>query len=541
MRRAAGPAGAGLLAGLLGVYISWPQALRPTMVADHFDPYFSTWRLGHIAHALVRDPLHLFDGNIFYPLKDTLAFSDAILLPGIVGAPFMWAGLSPTLVYNLMMLAGFVGSGAGMYILARHLSGSAPAALLATAVFALLPYRTEHLMHLEMQWAGFIPLTLWAVHRTAEEGRARHAVMTGVFLWLQFLSCIYYGVFLALMLLVFVPLLAAIKGHVRARTFIPRLAGAAFVAAVLTLPYALPYIRAARTVGQRDVLEIAKYSATPASYFASNALNRVWGWTADRFGSMELRLFPGAIALIFALAAAAHPRRRLVLVYVATAALVIELSFGLNGTLYPAMLGHISALQGFRALARFGMIVGCLVSVLAALGFEALKQRAPSGGRWGAFATLMAVALVLESANRPMPLSAAVPAKPAPLYDAVRRAGTRPMIELPLPLRGEFPGLDPNYEAWSLWHWRPLVNGYSGYYPQSYQQLLRAMERFPDERSIAMLRDRDVQFVILHRDFYDATAYTELELKLAQSRDFQMWGRFRDPVGTADIFELRPR
>ena len=55
------------------------------------DPYFSIWRLAWVGHAIVTNPGELFHANIFYPAPSTLGYSDAMLLPGIVTAPFFWA------------------------------------------------------------------------------------------------------------------------------------------------------------------------------------------------------------------------------------------------------------------------------------------------------------------------------------------------------------------------------------------------------------------------------------------------------------------
>ena len=50
----------------LTFFLTWPQGLYlGTKVAAHNDPYFSTWRLAWIAHALRVDPHHLYDTNIF--------------------------------------------------------------------------------------------------------------------------------------------------------------------------------------------------------------------------------------------------------------------------------------------------------------------------------------------------------------------------------------------------------------------------------------------------------------------------------------------
>lgn len=520
--------------------VTWPQLQHPTMVADHFDPYFSTWRIGQIAHALTRWPIHLFDGNIFYPAKGTLAYSDAVLLQGLIGAPLFWAGLSPTLIYNLLLYTGFVGSGVAIFVLARHLTGAAGPSLVAVAIFTMLPYRIEHLMHLELQWVMFVPLAFWAVHRAAESGRWKHALLAGIFVWLQFLSCIYYGVFLSLALIVFVPLLLTFRGHVPLRVFLPRLICGGIVAVLLTLPYAWPYLEASRAVGARQLGEITRYSALPASYLATSEVNRLWGWTADRWGAPELRLFPGAVALLLAGASLLHRRRRVVMLYVVLAFVVVELSFGLNGTVYRVLLGHVSALQGFRALARFGIIVGVAVAILAALGVQALLARIPHGSRWRtAFLPLALLVMTGEYSNRAIPLSSAVPAEPAIAYKVLAQAGEGAMVEFPLPDLEEMPGWDPYYEAWSVWHWRPILNGYSGFYPQQYLQAVRDLDGFPDAHSIQTLRALNIRYVLIHRAFYKPAKYVALALQLAATPDLKHWGTYKDPLDRVDIFEIQ--
>lgn len=74
-----------LLFVVLTVIATWPQAIRFNAVPDNVDSYFSLWRLGWIAHQLVQAPARLFDGNIFHPESNTLAYSDAILLLGAAG------------------------------------------------------------------------------------------------------------------------------------------------------------------------------------------------------------------------------------------------------------------------------------------------------------------------------------------------------------------------------------------------------------------------------------------------------------------------
>ena len=43
---------------------------------------------------------------------------------------------------------------------------------------------------------------------------------------------------------------------------------------------------------------------------------------------------------------------------------------------------------------------------------------------------------------------------------------------------------EPMYMYFSTFHWHPLVNGYSGFSPKSYQDLIRAMADFPDDDTL---------------------------------------------------------
>ena len=138
-----------------------------------------------------------------------------MLVPALTVAPLLWLGVHQLLAYNLLLLSGFALSGAAMFLLVRSLTQHTGAALVAGFVFAFLPYRFMHYAHLELQMAQWMPLCLWAFHRTVSDGRLRDGLLTGLFLALQTLSSFYYGIFFATYL---VPVgLALLIGARRAR------------------------------------------------------------------------------------------------------------------------------------------------------------------------------------------------------------------------------------------------------------------------------------------------------------------------------------
>jgi hypothetical protein len=50
----------------------------------------------------------------------------------------------------------------------------------------------------------------------------------------------------------------------------------------------------------------------------------------------------------------------------------------------------------------------------------------------------------------------------------------------------------------SLWHWAPLVNGYSGFIPKSYADFTKEVATFPDAVAIGALRRRGVTHVTIN-------------------------------------------
>lgn len=77
-RRWSPAAGAALVGAVLVVLMTAPMLTRPQSVGrvDTNDGRFSIWNVAWIDHALLTDPRHLLDANIFSPHTGTLAYSE---------------------------------------------------------------------------------------------------------------------------------------------------------------------------------------------------------------------------------------------------------------------------------------------------------------------------------------------------------------------------------------------------------------------------------------------------------------------------------
>jgi hypothetical protein len=523
---------AGLSAAVTYPQIRFLNRAIPNLV----DGYFNIWRLAWIAHQLPRHPLDLFNANIFYPERHTLAFSDALLAPAVLAAPFFWLKGNPVLIYNVVLLAAFALSGLATFALVQQLTHNRTAALVAGAFFVCAPYRFDHYVHLEMQLTMFMPVALWALHRTIRTRRWPSALMVAVALAMQVFSSIYYGIFFSTIFFVIAGLLVVAE----ARANIPRaallLAAAALVTVVLVLPYMVPYLEARGTVGEREESAVLYYSAMPRDYLASRPDNWLYGGRLNQSNSEERHLFPGAALLLLAAVALWPPASPMAAVYLIAAALAFEASLGLHGFLFGWLREWLLPYQGIRVPARFGMLVAFLLAVLA--GFGMARVTRPLGGLARAVLTVITLTAMLIEARTPVVLTT-LATKPAVVDTWLRDQPRSVIVELPVP-----PPNQPFQESegqplyHSIFHWQPLLNGTSGFFPASYLDLLAHMQPFPDADSVRYLQTRGVRYVVMRQYLLEPAEFTRLQDRLGHQPGVTFVGRFPEPVGESLVYEV---
>lgn len=485
----------------LTALMTWPQPrVFATHAVEHQDVFFNMWRLRWIAHALITAPLELFNANVFHPEHGVLAYSDAMLLEGILAAPLTWAGLPPVLVHNVMLIAPIVASAIGAVVLARHVTGSLAASLIAGIVFAYAPYRFDHFMHMELQWTVWMPWAFWALQRSIETGAVRFGLLAGLFVSLQMASSVYYGVFLGIVSAVVGGVqLAPLRGkrllHAGRSLVIAGLLAGGFSAV-----YARPYASASERVGTREEAEATTFSARPRDYRMATPDNLLHG-ARSAAGMPERRLFPGLVPLILGLIGLLLiPLRPATVAYVVGLVVAFELSLGFFGRLYPWLYDSIPVFRGLRAPARASVFCLLFLGVFGAQGLAALGARLAPRLRQAVTASACLVVLC-EYWVAPLTLIA-YPNDPPPLYALMARLPPGVVAHFPMPRPESPPHHDPRYAYLSTFHWHPLVNGYSGFFPASYRDRLERLRTFPDAASVAHLRQEGIRYIIVHSDGY---------------------------------------
>jgi hypothetical protein len=380
---------------------------------------------------------------------------------------------------------------------ARFTSNRA-AQYLAGLVFAFAPYRVAHVVHLELLWTAFLPLALLALYRLLEQPSVRRGIAFGVVVGLQGLCSVYYVVFLVLWL---VPAVLLAPLHIAWRPS-RRLAGAFAVAvlasAVLLVPYMGPYSRARQALGPRPEHDLQQFSAVVDDYARVSRENRLYA-PAPREEEDERSLFVGAVALALSGVAVVWTPTRVVWVFVALTAMAVDLSLGVNGVLFPWLRAVLPIVNGFRAPARFAVFALLGVSVLAGIGAARLLSAFRPAVRHGIAATV-ALAMLAEYWAAPLTTYQA-PLTPARVDAWLTREPPTIVAAFPLPLPGSLWGYETVFQYHSIFHWQPMVNGYSGYAPPSYLRLVERVQDFPSTRAVEQLREYGVEVVVLYERY----------------------------------------
>jgi hypothetical protein len=224
---------------------------------------------------------------------------------------------------------------------------------------------------------------------------------------------------------------------------------------------------------------------------------------------------------------------------VAVGAVGIVLSFGTATPIYRWLFNIFPPMQGLRAAARFGNLFLLAIAVLAGLGLATLlpadeRHRdlaTPSRGSrlrtGGWFGVALLVLVNVESLRAPFTYQAftGVPGLYRLLAD---EPGPVVLAEQPFYPRSAIFQNAP-YVLASTAHWRPLMNGYSGYTPETYQRYADSFWYFPQDWAIQAMKDAGVTHVVVHVEAFLKDNQSVVDV-IDKRKDFELLAVGRDGI-----------
>lgn len=549
-----------LLYAALTAVFTWPLARDPLgmILAVGPDANLFMWTLAWDVHALLAQPLAIFDANIYYPFANTLAYSENLIGSALVAAPVIWATGNLALALNVVEMLSVVLCAMGTYVMTRRMGLSPLAAVLAGLIFGFAParfFRTGQLHLGPVQW---IPFGLASLHAYLDGGRRRDLRLACLFFTLQSLTSGHGAAFIALAYGLL------IAHHVVARRpvdLVRRVRDLGVAGIALLVPNALlylPYRQAQMEMGLRRSLE--NWVVTPGSFIASPA--HLHQWLLRQFSSTPVTetasafLFPGYLPLLLMLVAvtfiwragtargtgadpAQAPRSPAAMAAFGGTMVVAGwwLPLGPPVGIWPVVYDW-PGLSFVRVPSRF-LVVGMLgLSLVAAFGADRVLERVrPSRRRLVALA--LGLWLVVEFAAFPLQVIAAPADPPAADRWLASVPGRVVVAEVPLAdprHAGAFERRQTEVMLHTTAHWHKTVHGYSGIRPPFHWALYGLMLSFPDDACLERLREVGVTHIIVHPEWYAAGEWPSIQERI-QARHDRLRLRFSSPGGR--VYELR--
>lgn len=520
-------------------------------------PLFNLWTLWWNADRAKHGFADYWQAPIFYPTDSTFAFSEPQPTLLIV-APVVWLTGNRVLAYNTYLLLALVLNGWAAHGLIRSRGGRWLVCVVGGTLVELLPWVFWQLDCLQLiPVCGVIWTARYAfelLERPAWSAAWRLGLAHGLTYWL----CNYYGLFQTIVLgLAGVCLVQRSLLHWKTWVL---LGAAGTISAGMILPLALKqrHVMQQQASFVRDRAMIVNLSAHARDYTDPAGKVLLPAFTARdparhsvdwRMGPGNLRLLAAPLGLLAGLCVAG--RRRYALFWAAIGLVAFALSLGPDNLLwgrspYDFLREHVPGLGQIRSPFRFAMFVQLAVLLLVVEAIHGLVPRGSAVGRSLARRCLRWTPLIV--------LSSVMLADVVPVRQTLWVAPTGGLPEWVVWLREEaVPGAPVlslpmaggttvnDYEGtavamyWQTWHRRPLIGGYSGFFPERDIFLRDNLRSFPQRQTMPLITSSGARYVLMPRKLAPS------DWVLQQPGAFLRWIlRFSDEAGGIDIYEIPP-
>jgi hypothetical protein len=526
---------------IASVLMTWPLVinLQHSVAGDLGDNVQYVWLIGWFEEAIFKLHQSPFNAShLNYPEGWSPAYTE---MPLSMVIPFLPVSLiaGPVAAYNLSIFISFVLSGIVVYFGVYRDTGNIIAALIAGSIFAYSPYRYSHHLagHLNLLGTHWVALyvMLFLVCLRDHGRRLRYPLMTAVSLGLVALTSQYYT-YMALLLSVVMLVIRLVwirRWQPIDKDFWYRLGWFALPGLLLVFGALFPFFRlqSSGELSARSVEYVRQYSASPTDFMLPATTHFMLGeWVGTNFdrsywieATLYLGLFATVLAVLGVIRINTQSKFRstiwLVMAFTFTAA-VLALGTDLHWLSQSVWFKVPSFLRSFhpgemariplpgrllfewlpyydrmRVWMRYAAYVSLGVSILAGYGSAWISDKLQNRKKHAVMAALLALVL-LDFLPEPQGFID-VDARPVDRWLAIQDAPGA-LVEFPFEKVADQAQL-----YYTLIHKKPFLGGsFNAFPPTQYKRIKPVLDKFPDEESVALLRELGVSYVLVHSDEY---------------------------------------
>lgn len=540
------------MACLLGaIAVTWPLAWHVSSAIplgtepEATVPLFNLWTLWWTADRIGHGFGSYWDAPIFYPNPGAFSYSEPQPLTGLLVSPMWLLPVPPALIYNIALLLILTLNGSFAYRLLRALSLPAHAATLGSLLVLSMPFVAKVLGVLPVVPLFGLLWTFDGLVRFSHTRQARHAWWASAGYIVQCLT----SQQLALLSAPFVGMagLLTLWTMRRDRHAVTHLMLATLGVVTLLAALMVPILSLHRNLNfERPFALVYALSAELSDFVTRPATALLPIPPRESPDRDSGGLFPGIFVLIlagfgFASGLRQGEQRRWSILLGAMVIGSFLLALGLHieiGGWHPfwTLRNVVPGFGQLRSPFRFAILTQLALCLLAATALARIAEWRP-----GTTGKLMALAIGIlafaENLAVPVPL-VEVPATPRTEWTAWLKTRPDPTVVAHIPFPESQHVSQYEIEAWRLFaqidHKKPLVNGYSGFFPPGYLRFQLDMARdFPSRDLMCIMANSlRVNTVVIDQSWL--ARHTE---KLHVFKDF-LHPSYRDEV--VAIFRLDP-
>lgn len=513
------------------IWLTWPLGAAPserlacTDPSCGFDVLYSAWAMAWQSHAVVTSNAHVADANIFWPARDALYYGPAGFGAAPYFAPTFLLSGSAALATNVMLLVCSALSALSVHWVVERWTAMPAAGFVGAATLLFQPWYlwgqvadTPHLAPVQ-----YFALIIWLV---AQKSRSLgQAALLAAMIVTQCLTDIVYVAGAVVAPVGLIALGRCLRAETRRDGV--RLAITLAVALAGLLPFMLGYLRvraANPLLAEQTLWQAPTAEDLRATDWSSDILLR-YGWS-DLTGlfwrsAVPTTVAPPALVLVVVGAALAIRRRSATRVALAhdpgwlhagiwlLAGTFISLTpvakAGSHAIYLPQYLLAVTLrlYETIRAPGRLGVAAMIAACILSGIGFAEITHALVGNASrtilrrtvHGLLAACALLALYFVPSPGTNVAAAVYPTRGVPTippsFAPALAAADGPLLHVPVfaPGKRSWPSSNWNANAMylSTYHWQPLLNGYSSYWPTGFIRRMQLAEDLPDPLAMTRL------------------------------------------------------
>lgn len=518
---------------LLVNYITYPLIFNlGSLSVGLGDELVIAWIQNSVIHALFSNPFHIFDTNLYFPYHNTLAFSETFITTSILSIiPLKLAG-EPISTVNFTLISSLILLGFSIYLLCFYLTKDFLLSVLGGILVIFSPMVLDKMTHLQILAVEGVPLSILFFLIFLSSKKSKYFAISLVFFLLQTYNSFMPGYFILFSYFI-IFIYSLLYKKTQTKKLINKKNIFIFIfALLLVIPIALPYYQVSKEFNyKRDIKEAVHLALQPEDLLYPSTQTRLQNYLRSlpfNQVSQNNEFKPGYLGFVFTILAiisiwyfVTKFRKKDLFINSFSTISLLGLLLSLGPVLhlgrqtvhlpFPIPLPYIifyyviPGFQGLRNSSRWEMLFIICIAVVITLVLYKIFAKYSSKTR-NLIYFLIIAAVILEF-NFPIPFVKVPQKKDFPkVYRWLNSTPQNSAIIL-MPAYNwnmKYSSDEILRSYYSTVNFRKSVNGYSGFFPTNWQNLLIDLQNdFPNESSVTKIKNLGVDYIIIDRQGYD--------------------------------------